>query len=43
MSDDKVDFFDDEAVLAAGERWDPLGEEKEKDESVSDETSAPSK
>lgn len=38
MSDDKIDLFDDEEVLAAGERWDPLGEEKEKDENVSDET-----
>lgn len=36
MSDEKVNAIDDEEVLAAGERWDPLGEEKQKDENDAD-------
>lgn len=29
---------EEEIDVAAGQRWDPLGEEKEKDESVADQT-----
>lgn len=34
----EIELFDDEEDVAAGRRWDPLGEEKENDKNISDAT-----